>query len=77
MLNCWAQIILKNDYQHHFHKVRDFLLSQGKQKYTLPLYRTMQSGTESARALATETFKETSSQLHYNVRNYVKKILGL
>lgn len=73
----WAQIILKNDYQHHFHKVRDFLLSQGKQKYTLPLYRTMQSGTESARALATETFKETSSQLHYNVRNYVKKILGL
>ncbi|XP_069612573.1 aminopeptidase B [Ranitomeya imitator] len=73
----WAQIVLKNDYQDHFHKVRDFLLSQGKQKYTLPLYRAMQAGSESARALAIETFKQTSSQLHSNVRNYVKKIMGL
>ncbi|XP_063811005.1 aminopeptidase B [Pseudophryne corroboree] len=71
----WAQIVLKNDYQNHFQKVSDFLHSQGKQKYTLPLYRAMQAGSETARALARETFNRTSPQLHFNVRNYVKKIL--
>ncbi|XP_077337234.1 aminopeptidase B [Lithobates pipiens] len=73
----WAQIVLKNDYQDHFSKVRDFLYCQGKQKYTLPLYRAMKAGSEAARALATETFHQTSPQLHHNVRSYVKKILGV
>lgn len=50
---------------------------QGKQKYTLPLYRAMWGGSEAARALAMETFSATAPQLHINVRNYVKKILGL
>ncbi|MEE6493102.1 hypothetical protein FKM82_016737 [Ascaphus truei] len=73
----WGQIVLKNDYQPHFHKVKDFLHSQGKQKYTLPLYRTMRAGSESAQALATETFTQTSPQLHVNVQNYVKRILAV
>ncbi|NP_001087880.2 arginyl aminopeptidase (aminopeptidase B) L homeolog [Xenopus laevis] len=72
----WAQIVLRNDYQPHFHKVRDFLHCQGKQKYTLPLYRTMQAGSEAAQALARETFIQTCPQLHANVQNYVKRILG-
>ncbi|KAG8451107.1 hypothetical protein GDO86_003394 [Hymenochirus boettgeri] len=72
----WAQIVLKNDHQPHFSKVKDFLHSQGKQKYTLPLYRAMQAGSEAARALAIETFSKTCSQLHTNVQKYVKKILG-
>ena len=50
---------------------------QGKQKYTLPLYRAMWGGSESARALAMETFSATAPQLHVNVQNYIKKILGL
>ena len=53
------------------------LSPQGKQKYTLPLYRAMWGGSESARALALETFSATAPQLHVNVQNYVKKILGL
>ncbi|XP_053562910.1 aminopeptidase B [Bombina bombina] len=73
----WAQIVLKNDHQPHFHKVKDFLHSQGKQKYTLPIYRAMKAGSETAQALAVETFTQTSPQLHFNVQNYVKKILGL
>lgn len=52
-------------------------LGQGKQKYTLPLYRAMWAGSEAARALAMETFSATAAQLHVNVQNYVKKILGL
>uniref|UniRef100_A0A8C5M275 Aminopeptidase B n=1 Tax=Leptobrachium leishanense TaxID=445787 RepID=A0A8C5M275_9ANUR len=71
----WGQIILKNDYQLHFHKVHDFLQSQGKQKYTLPLYRAMNAGSEAACALGREIYNKTSEQLHFNVKNYVKKIL--
>ncbi|XP_059686976.1 aminopeptidase B [Gavia stellata] len=73
----WCQIILKNNLEAEYSKVKDFLHSQGKQKYTLPLYRAMWDGSESARALAMETFSATAPQLHVNVQNYVKKILGL
>ncbi|NWS46456.1 AMPB Aminopeptidase, partial [Probosciger aterrimus] len=73
----WCQIILKNDLEAEYSKVKDFLHSQGKQKYTLPLYRAMWAGSEPARALAMETFSATAPQLHVNVRNYIKKILGL
>ncbi|XP_069489683.1 aminopeptidase B isoform X1 [Ambystoma mexicanum] len=72
----WCQLVLKNNHEPHFSKVKDFLHSQGKQKYTLPIYRAMTNGSEAARALATETFLATSSQLHENVQNYVKKILA-
>ncbi|NXP29718.1 AMPB Aminopeptidase, partial [Scytalopus superciliaris] len=73
----WCQIILKNNLEAEYSKVKDFLHSQGKQKYTLPLYRAMWGGSETARALAMETFSATAPQLHINVQNYVKKILGL
>nr|KAF6280007.1 arginyl aminopeptidase [Myotis myotis] len=46
----WGQIVLQNDLQEDFGKVKDFLQSQGKQKYTLPLYRAMMGGSEAARA---------------------------
>ncbi|XP_064589377.1 aminopeptidase B [Zonotrichia leucophrys gambelii] len=73
----WCQIVLKNNLEAEYSKVKDFLHSQGKQKYTLPLYRAMWGGSEAARALAMETFSATAPQLHVNVQNYVKKILGL
>ncbi|KAJ6661005.1 hypothetical protein lerEdw1_016806 [Lerista edwardsae] len=50
---------------------------QGKQKYTLPIYRAMANGSETAQELAMKTFSATAPQLHVNVQNYVKKILGL
>ncbi|KAG7477772.1 hypothetical protein MATL_G00073220 [Megalops atlanticus] len=71
----WAQIIIKNQHQPGYQHVRAFLSCQGKQKYTLPVYRAMWNGSEETRALATEIFSTTSQQLHVNVRNYVKKIL--
>ncbi|KAM5205355.1 aminopeptidase B isoform 1-T1 [Hipposideros larvatus] len=71
----WGQIVLKNDHQEDFWKVRDFLQSQGKQKYTLPLYHAMTGGSEAARTLAKETFAATAPQLHSNVVHYVQQIL--
>lgn len=51
-------------------------LSQGKQKYTLPLYHAMVAGGPAARALAEETFAATAAQLHGNVVRYVQQILA-
>ncbi|KAB0406575.1 hypothetical protein E2I00_010384, partial [Balaenoptera physalus] len=72
----WGQIVLKNDHQEDFWKVRDFLHSQGKQKYTLPLYHAMMGGSEAAQTLAKETFAATASQLHSNVVHYVQQIVA-
>lgn len=49
---------------------------QGKQKYTLPLYRAMMGGSGEAQALARETFAATAKQLHSNVVNYVQQIVA-
>ncbi|XP_041616100.1 aminopeptidase B isoform X2 [Vulpes lagopus] len=72
----WGQIVLKNDHQEDFWKVKEFLQSQGKQKYTLPLYRAMMGGSREAQALARETFAATAKQLHSNVVNYVQQIVA-
>ncbi|XP_072522300.1 aminopeptidase B isoform X1 [Salminus brasiliensis] len=71
----WAQIVAKNQHKPGYQYVRSFLSWQGKQKYTLPVYRALWNGTEETKALATEIFSATSHQLHVNVRNYVKKIM--
>ncbi|XP_077191185.1 aminopeptidase B isoform X2 [Paroedura picta] len=73
----WCLILLKNHHDAELDKVKGFLQSQGKQKYTLPIYRAMVSGSETAQNLAVETFSATAPQLHVNVQTYVKKILGL
>ncbi|KAF3823224.1 hypothetical protein GH733_010660 [Mirounga leonina] len=72
----WGQIVLKNDHQEDFWKVKAFLQSQGKQKYTLPLYHAMMAGSEVAQTLAKETFEATAPQLHSNVVNYVQQIVA-
>uniref|UniRef100_A0A2K6TVX8 Arginyl aminopeptidase n=1 Tax=Saimiri boliviensis boliviensis TaxID=39432 RepID=A0A2K6TVX8_SAIBB len=72
----WGQIVLKNDHQEDFWKVKEFLQDQGKQKYTLPLYHAMMGGSEVAQTLAKETFASTASQLHSNVVNYVQQIVA-
>ncbi|XP_078098428.1 aminopeptidase B isoform X1 [Mustelus asterias] len=70
----WVQIVVKNNYEDAFDELRNFLYSQGKQKYTVPVYRAMWSETEGTRKLAQEIFAATGKQLHKNVQNYVKKI---
>uniref|UniRef100_A0AAY4EXQ0 Aminopeptidase B n=1 Tax=Denticeps clupeoides TaxID=299321 RepID=A0AAY4EXQ0_9TELE len=72
----WAQIVASNQYQPGYNHIRSFLNCQGKQKYTLPVYRALWNGPDETRALATEIFSGTAHQLHVNVRNYVKKILS-
>lgn len=64
----------------HFHgsddRIRDFLCVQGKQKYTLAVYRALVRGDERSQALARSVFDVTRDMLHVNVRNYVEKILS-
>ncbi|XP_059806420.1 aminopeptidase B [Hypanus sabinus] len=71
----WVQLIVKNNHTDAFDELRKFLGSQGKQKYTVPVYRAMWSESERTRKLAQEIFAATGNQLHKNVQNYVKKII--
>nr|XP_033775118.1 aminopeptidase B isoform X2 [Geotrypetes seraphini] len=71
----WCQLVIKNNYETDFSTVKDFLLSQGKQKYTVPVYRALWGGSEAAKTLAMETFAKAEPQLHFNVQKCVKKIL--
>ncbi|KAK7459421.1 hypothetical protein BaRGS_00039016 [Batillaria attramentaria] len=71
----WCQLVIKNDYQEAFTAVRDFLHCQGKQKYTLPVYRALVKGSENARQFAQQVFAETKDKLHISVQGYVRQIL--
>ncbi|BFZ19949.1 hypothetical protein BsWGS_22988 [Bradybaena similaris] len=71
----WCEIVIKNEIEEKFEDIRQFLHSQGKQKYTKPLYQRMAAGSEKVRELARQIFDETKSFLHTNVHSYVKEIL--
>lgn len=72
----WSQLAIKARYDKDLPHVRTFLLEQGKQKYTVPVYRALARGSDAARALATDVFAETKHALHPNVRGYVEKTLA-
>ncbi|PVD22455.1 hypothetical protein C0Q70_18269 [Pomacea canaliculata] len=71
----WCKLVAKNNHQEAFPDIRDFLHSQGKQKYTKPMYQVLVEGSKISRQLAVDVFQETSNMLHINVRNYVMEIL--
>eukprot|EP01094_Clydonella_sp_ATCC50884_P002886 TRINITY_DN12206_c0_g1_i1.p1 TRINITY_DN12206_c0_g1~~TRINITY_DN12206_c0_g1_i1.p1 ORF type:complete len:623 (-),score=231.79 TRINITY_DN12206_c0_g1_i1:226-2094(-) len=72
----WSQLTIKAKYDRDLPNVRKFLCEQGKQKYTVPLYRALMRGSDAAKGLAAEVFAETRDGLHPNVRGYVEKILS-
>ncbi|XP_078603508.1 aminopeptidase B-like isoform X2 [Branchiostoma floridae x Branchiostoma japonicum] len=72
----WCMLIIKSNFTSDLPKVRAFLESQGKQKYTLPIYRALKAGSPEAQDFAREVFEATKDTLHVNVRNYVQKILS-
>uniref|UniRef100_A0A0B6ZWX3 Peptidase M1 leukotriene A4 hydrolase/aminopeptidase C-terminal domain-containing protein n=1 Tax=Arion vulgaris TaxID=1028688 RepID=A0A0B6ZWX3_9EUPU len=71
----WCELVIKNDIQDKFQDIRQFLHSQGKQKYTKPTYQQMMKGSQSVKEMAVQVFHETKSFLHTNVREYVTDIL--
>ncbi|GFN92857.1 leukotriene a-4 hydrolase homolog [Plakobranchus ocellatus] len=71
----WCEIVIKNDIKTNFNDIRAFLTSQGKQKYTKPLYQHMVKGSEEVRTFACQVFSETKENLHENVREIIIKIL--
>ncbi|KAH9488883.1 hypothetical protein Btru_058285 [Bulinus truncatus] len=73
----WCEVVIKNDQLEYKEDIRSFLHSQGKQKYTLPIYQLMMKGSEDFKNFALEVFLETESSLHVTVRGYVRKILGI
>ncbi|XP_076454886.1 aminopeptidase B-like isoform X2 [Babylonia areolata] len=73
----WCKLVIKYDVHSTFPDVSLFLEVQGKQKYTLPVYRALMKGSEGAKRTALQVFADTQDKLHVSVRNYVKEILGI
>lgn len=71
----WSQINIKNNYTQDIPNIRAFLISQGKQKYTLPVYKALMKSSDEMKKFAKDVYEETKSMLHVNVRNYVEEIL--
>ncbi|XP_012939329.1 aminopeptidase B [Aplysia californica] len=71
----WCEVVIKNDAGNFFQDVRSFMKSQGKLKYTKPLYSEMTRGSDAVRHLAVEIFRETRESLHVQVREYVASLL--
>lgn len=72
----WCQLLIKNDHREAFSDATSFLQSQGKQKYTLPVYRALVRGSPQAVATARQIFDATKDKLHVSVRGYVQNILA-
>lgn len=72
----WAQLIVRHNYRDGFACVENFLKSQAKQKYSLPVYTAMWRGTEETRLMAVSSFRETQKYLHINVRKNIERILS-
>ncbi|KAK0065492.1 aminopeptidase B [Biomphalaria pfeifferi] len=73
----WCEVVIKNEMLERKEDIRSFLHSQGKQKYTKPLYELMMKASEELQKFALEVYHETERFLHVNVRSYVRKIVGL
>ncbi|XP_071495909.1 aminopeptidase B-like [Diadema antillarum] len=71
----WCQVTIRSDLVEDLPNVKAFLVSQGKQKYTLPIYTALMKGSDTMKAFAVEMYEETKDQLHINVRQYVYKIV--
>ncbi|XP_072016184.1 LOW QUALITY PROTEIN: aminopeptidase B-like [Amphiura filiformis] len=72
----WSQLVIKHEYKPQYPNIEQFLQSQGKLKYTLPIYLGLWRGSEECRKLAEKIFAETKDQLHLTVRKNVSRILS-
>jgi len=68
-------VIVEKRMSSRYGYVADFLRCQGKQKYTLPLYRALCKEGKQGRDLALETWLATREALHPNVKRVVSKAL--
>lgn len=73
----YSQLLIKHNCKDHWELIKTFLLSQGKQKYTLPVWRVLCAEHKDRfwKNRANEWWPEFQPLLHPNVRNNVSKIL--
>ncbi len=72
----WAMLGIQAEHEPTFAHARAFLASQGKQKFTVPLYEVMVATSATTRALAADIFAQTQASLHISLRNRVAAVLG-
>ncbi|XP_063966411.1 aminopeptidase B-like [Lytechinus pictus] len=73
----WSQVTIRSDFSDDLPNVKAFLIAQGKQKYTVPIYAALMKGSTRMKDFAAEMAALTKDQLHVNVRKYVEKMVSV
>ncbi|KAJ2823703.1 Leucyl aminopeptidase yscIV [Coemansia erecta] len=73
----WLMLALKAKYLEATDAVVEMLTTQGRMKYTRPLYRELSAMSDDGRALAVKTFSSCASFYHPVCARLVKADLGL
>lgn len=72
----WALVLIKNNIVSKLFIVRRFLEIQGKQKFQLPIYRSLTSSSNyEMRKFASTTYAHTKNMLHIMVRDRIEPLL--
>eukprot|EP00051_Salpingoeca_urceolata_P027953 m.484162 g.484162 ORF g.484162 m.484162 type:complete len:637 (+) comp23235_c0_seq1:113-2023(+) len=72
----WSKLIVKASNEARFDVVKQFLVDQGKQKFTIPLYQSMAKMSAATKKLAEDVFAATTTALNVAVRARVQRILA-
>jgi len=70
----WLDLVIKYNVTDFYPKIYEFLESQGKQKYTLRIYRSLVHGNDETREIGKQAFASTKHWLHANVVHFITKI---
>jgi aminopeptidase N len=70
----WMQICIRNNYHPAFEHIRDFLLSVGRRKFVLPLYR-MLAATDDGRQFARAVYELARPGYHAITRQSIDEVL--
>jgi aminopeptidase N len=72
----WLRIAIRNRYEPAFASLEDFLTSQGRRKFILPLYTDL-AATDWGRAMAERIYREARPGYHAITSNSVDEVLGI
>lgn len=76
MLSRWSMIVINSEYLPGLDGALEFLNSQGRMKYTRPIYKALM-GWPSIRAQAINNFKANRPYMHPTTAKLVEKDLEL
>jgi len=75
ILAAWFEPVIRNEYKPGYANLENFLLSVGRRKFLIPLYKEMLK-SESGKKMASEIYTKARNNYHYVSTNTLDQLLG-